>query len=91
MHLLGFATAVATFGAVVTSLPTSTNHVVHEKRSSSTSWSPIVNARPNPRTKLPIRIGLAEQNLHLGDDLLMQVSSPTSDLYGKHWTPQQVS
>ncbi|KAL6713742.1 hypothetical protein ACLMJK_008234 [Lecanora helva] len=86
-----FATAaLALFASLASSLPTS-NHVIHEKRSTSSSWSPISHAVPNPRMRLPMRIGLAEQNLDLGDDLLMQVSSPTSDRYGKHYTPEQIS
>lgn len=87
-----FVTLVAAaFAAVAIALPAPNNHVLHEKRSSSTSWLPNERVKPDPNIKLPVRIGLTETNLHLGDDILMQVSSPTSELYGKHWPAEQVS
>lgn len=82
--------AAAAFAAVVTALPTSANHVVHEKRSGSSNWSPMRDAKPDGRITLPVRIGLTESNLHRGDDILMDVSSPTSERYGKHLTPEEV-
>lgn len=83
--------AAAALTALATALPTSSNHVLHEKRSGSSSWSPKEGVKPDGRIKLPVRIGLAESNLHLGHDILMQVSEPTSKQYGKHWTNEQVS
>ena len=89
MRSIFTAAAVTALAAVVSSLPTST-HVLHEKRSGSTSWAPDERMQPDPRIKLPVRIGLKENNLDLGHDLLMQVSEPDSEHYGKHWSPQQV-
>lgn len=40
--------------------------------------------------KLPVRVGLIENNLDLGDEMLMKVSHPLSPTYGKHWTPEEV-
>ena len=40
---------------------------------------------------LPIRIALAQSNLHKGYDHLMDVSHPDSRNYGKHWSAQQVA
>ena len=86
-----FATAAAAaFATLSTALPTSANHVVHEKRSGSSNWSPVHGAKPDGRITLPVRIGLTESNLHKGDDILMEVSDPTSDKYGKHLTAQEV-
>ena len=82
--------AVAAFATVATALPTSANHVVHEKRSGSSSWSPMQGVKPDGRITLPVRIGLTESNLHRGDDILMEVSDPTSDKYGKHLTAEEV-
>ena len=70
--------------------PTSGNHVVHEKRSSLSIWSPKKDVKPDGRIKLPVRIGLVEKNLHLGDEMLMKVSDPMSADFGKHWTHEQV-
>ena len=82
--------AAATFATVVTALPASVNHVVHEKRSGSSTWSPMKGAKPDGRITLPVRIGLTESNLDQGDDILMGVSDPTSEKYGKHLTHEQV-
>ena len=82
---------VATIVAGVTALPTSTNHVVHEKRSGSSSWSPKQGAKPDGRITLPVRIGLAESNLHLGDEALMKVSDPDSESFGKHYSHKEAS
>ena len=40
---------------------------------------------------MPMRIGLVQSNLDKGYDWLMEVSSPESETYGKHWTPKQVA
>ena len=84
------AATAAALAAAAAALPTSTNHVVHEKRSGSSRWSQKESIKPDPRTKLPVRIGLAEENLHLGHDILMDVSDPASKNYGKHLTAEQV-
>lgn len=84
------AAAAAAFATLSTALPTSANHVVHEKRSGSSSWSPIEGAKPDGRITLPVRIGLTESNLHRGDGILMDVSDPTSDKYGQHLTTDEV-
>ena len=82
--------AAAAFSTVVTALPASVNHVVHEKRSGSSTWSPMHGAKPDGRITLPMRIGLTESNLDQGDAILMGVSDPTSEKYGKHLTAEQV-
>lgn len=84
------AAAGIALATIATALPTLSNHVLHEKRSGSSSWAQRDGFKPDGRIKLPVRIGLAESNLHKGDDILMQISSPDSTLYGKHWTAQQV-
>ena len=85
------AAAAAAFATLSNALPTSANHVVHEKRSgSSSSWSPMQGVKPDRRITLPVRIGLTESNLHRGHDILMDVSDPTSDKYGKHLTTEEV-
>ena len=85
-----FAAAAATFATIATALPTSANHVVHEKRSGASSWSPKQGAKPDGRITLPVRIGLTESNLHRGDEILMEVSDPESKKYGKHLTAEEV-
>ncbi|KAF6238225.1 hypothetical protein HO173_003505 [Letharia columbiana] len=82
--------AAAAFAAVATALPTSPSHVVHEKRSGSSSWSPMQDAKPDGRITLPVRIGLTESNLHRGDEILMEVSDPASKKYGKHLTAEEI-
>ena len=66
----------------------SPNHVVFEKRQ-DTEWTKT--GKPNPRTILPVRIGLSGTNLEHGHELLIDVSNPPSPNYGKHWTFDQVN
>ena len=89
MHCAIFTT-IAAFAALASTLPTSSNHVVHEKRSAVSSWSHKVGTKPDARITLPMRIGLTENNLHMGEDILMEVSDPASEKFGKHLTAEQV-
>ena len=55
-----------------TAAPTSTSHVVHEKRQSQPlSWTKY--SRVDPSTVLPVRIGLTQSNLESGPSLLDEV------------------
>ena len=91
MHLPILVTAAATaYATLSAALPASANYVVHEKRSESPTWSPIQGAKPDGRITLPVRIGLRESNLHRGDAILMDVSDPKSDKYGKHLSADEV-
>ena len=89
MRLINAILGGALAGSVA-ALPTSTNHAIHEKRSSS-SWLPVEGTKPNGRILLPVRIGLTQSNLDQGHDLLMEVSDPTSDKYSQHWDMRDVS
>lgn len=83
-------TFLVALAASAFAIPTSTSHAVHEKRSAH-SWTKVNNAKPDGNLVLPVRIGLTQSNLHDGHDLLMSVSDPRSDNYGKHWTASQVT
>ena len=64
-------------------------HVIHEKR----HVAPIGWSRKDalePQAVLPVSIALAQENLHRGDDWLMDVSHPDSPNYGKHWSAEEV-
>lgn len=83
-------TLVGALAAGVLALPASVPHVVHEKRSGVSSWSHVTNSKPNGHTTLPVRIGLKQSNLDRGHDILMDISSPTSENYGKHLSADEV-
>ncbi|EIN08407.1 subtilisin-like protein [Punctularia strigosozonata HHB-11173 SS5] len=66
-------------------------HVVHERRANEPNperWQRT--GRVEPDRVLPLKIGLAQQNLHLLEEMLMKVSHPKSDSYGQHWSPAAV-
>jgi tripeptidyl-peptidase-1 len=65
--------AVATVLLVTSSaVPTPSNHVLHEKRTSlPRSW--VRSDRVEREAILPVRVGLVQNNLHIGEDLLMEV------------------
>ncbi|KAI0007511.1 putative alkaline serine protease AorO [Xylariaceae sp. FL0662B] len=65
-------------------------HIQHERRSrvQERSWTKVERARSE--ALLPMRIGLKQPNLHVGHDLLMDISNPTSENYGKHLSAEEV-
>lgn len=64
-------------------------YITHEARTAPPpAWT--LSHRLPSHTVLPLRIGLAQQNLHLLEAHLLAVSSPDSPQYGEHWTPAQV-
>ena len=63
---------------------------VFEKRSSTLTPGWTRSNRLSPDTVLPLRIGLAQQNLDKLESELLAVSHPESPDYGKHWTLEEV-
>ncbi|PVH73292.1 subtilisin-like protein [Cadophora sp. DSE1049] len=89
MALLKFALSAlacaSTFGAVV--IPS--HHEIHEKRNTlHPRWAK--RDRVPPHKLLPMRIGLAQSDLDVGYEHLMEVSNPASPNFGKHWTSEEV-
>jgi len=74
-------------GAVA--LPSS-RYEVHETRAGPRSNKWKRGNRVDPDAIVPLRIGLAQTNLHTGYDRLMDVSHPSSPNYGKHLSPAEV-
>lgn len=74
-------------GSGVFANPTS-RHILHERRLPDKLWK-RQHKLPSD-TVVPMRIGLAQQNLHLASTFLNDMSDPDSLNYGKHWTPKQV-
>jgi tripeptidyl-peptidase-1 len=65
------------------------NHVVHEtKRATQRGWKK--KDRVHKDAVLPVRIGLAQNNLDKGHSSLMDVADPRSPNYGKHWSAEKV-
>ncbi|OKL57999.1 Aorsin [Talaromyces atroroseus] len=81
---------VAAFAAVATARPAPSTHTVHEKRSAVHSrWSNPLRIKSD--FFIPVKIGLKQSNLHRGHDLLMDVSHPDSENYGKFWSEEEVT
>ncbi|KAH8893898.1 subtilisin-like protein [Thozetella sp. PMI_491] len=86
MLSLSFALAIASFGLAS---PTKSPLTIHEKRADVELHSIRRDRVPQDHV-FPMRIGLAQKNLHNGYSYLMDVSDPGSPNFGKHWTPEQV-
>jgi tripeptidyl-peptidase-1 len=85
MRIGGVIEIVAALVAAVSASPISTtsSHVVHERRSEPPpNWTR--HSRLHPAVNFPVRIGLAQQNLHRADEFINQVAHPESKDYGKH-------
>lgn len=88
LKALALALVSAVLVTAAPSLPRS-NHVLHERRSMEpTAWSR--SSRLEGHKVLPMRFGLAQQNLHKLEELLMSVSHPESLSYGKHFSANDV-
>ena len=93
-------TKTVTFAALfaglheVSALPAEerSTHVLHEKRTTGLrglgQWRQA--SRVHPDAIVPLRIGLKQNNLEAGHDLLMSISHPNSPDYGKHLTDEEV-
>ncbi|KAF8265790.1 subtilisin-like protein [Lactarius quietus] len=65
------------------------NHVIHERRTAEPiGWAKY--HRADADDIIPLRIGMKQQNIHMLEDLLMDVAHPDSPTYGQHWTPEKV-
>lgn len=64
-------------------------HVVHERRAADpVDW--IRSRRLDGNKVLPMRFGLAQQNMDKLEEMLMAVSHPESLTYGQHWSAAKV-
>ncbi|KAI0880916.1 subtilisin-like protein [Annulohypoxylon maeteangense] len=64
--------------------------ILHERRDVNHELSWNKRDRAPSDDVFEMRIGLKQQNLHRGYDLLMDVSNPKSPNYGKYWTPDEI-
>jgi tripeptidyl-peptidase-1 len=65
------------------------NYVIHEGRTSKPiGW--VKSHKAGADDIILLRIGMKQQNLHMLEDLLMDVAHPRSPKYGQHWTPKKV-
>lgn len=86
MHLPALALSLV---ASVLASPLNT-HVIHEKRDAAPNAWVKRDAVPQDML-LPMRIGLKSPNIDKGHDFLLDVSTPGSPNYGKHWTVDEVN
>jgi len=93
--IVAFTAGLASLATSVTGLPSS-EYVVHEARSPTTTGQSTSHSRwkrgsrLDPDAIVPLRIGLTQNNLHLGPDKLMEVAHPSSGNFGKHLTEDEV-
>ncbi|KAI9509938.1 subtilisin-like protein [Russula earlei] len=88
--LVSFLQLLAISSLVAAAPSRRANHVVHERRSvEPRNW--MKSRRVDPYKVLPLRIGLAQQNLEQLEELLMAISSPDSPSFGQHWSPERVA
>ncbi|OLN96401.1 Aorsin [Colletotrichum chlorophyti] len=91
MKLSVVATLLTALAAVTFANPTtrSHSHVLHEERHPARrEW--VKKHRLHTLARLPVRIGLAQSNLHRANEFMNNVAHPASPNYGKHWTQQEI-
>ncbi|KAH9945133.1 subtilisin-like protein [Epithele typhae] len=52
-------------------------------------WS--LHRRADPQVLVPVKLNLAQSNVHNLESYLLDIADPASPNYGKHWTPSQVA
>ncbi|KAK5991871.1 Aorsin [Cladobotryum mycophilum] len=93
--ILALAVGLTFIASPASGLP-SNSYVLHESRTSASTgelnshrnWKR--GSRIDPDAIIPLRIGLAQSNLHLGYDKLMEVAHPSSKNFGKHLNEEEV-
>ncbi|KAF3797037.1 Aorsin [Colletotrichum gloeosporioides] len=91
MKFSAVATLLTVLAAVTSANPVtrSHRHVVHEERHPARrEW--VKNHRLHTMARLPVRIGLAQSNLHRANEFMNDVAHPDSPNYGKHWTHDEI-
>lgn len=86
-----FLGLLATLAVAVDAKPLrrATIHVVHEEKPvARRNW--FKTSRLHRTAVIPVRIGLAQQNLDRAEDFIGEVSSPDSPNYGQHWSPEKI-
>ncbi|KAL2062257.1 hypothetical protein VTL71DRAFT_6523 [Oculimacula yallundae] len=67
------------------------NYVVHEKLGVLQPRWAVNGILPRDDNSIQMRIAITQQNLHRAEELLMEVSDPTSPLFGQHWSKDRIS
>ncbi|KAI1643203.1 subtilisin-like protein [Daldinia loculata] len=91
MSLKGMIVAILGASLVLASPAPTHRAVVHERRSFNQEDTWNKRKRAPPDDIFEMRIGLKQQNLDRGYELLMDVSDPKSPGYGKYWEPEDVA
>ncbi|PMD53985.1 uncharacterized protein K444DRAFT_699624 [Hyaloscypha bicolor E] len=87
-NILLLASALA---ASVIAAPAST-YTVHERRSAQSASKWVKRDEPlDSRAIVPVKIALTQCNLGNGHGWLMDVSDPSSENYGQHWTTEKIT
>ena len=88
MRITAFLALAASLGSALAT--PFEKHVLHEKRSMvPDGWTQ--SHRLDRNTVLPMRIAMAQANIDMIGDYLMEVSDPSSPQWNKHWTSKQIA
>ena len=81
---------LAAYVGIASAVPSPrSTHVLHERRAMEpVEWTKI--SRLDADSILPMRFGLAQQNLHLVEEMLTAVSHPESPRYGRHYSAAEI-
>ena len=71
MHFTSLTVAATLLRAAIAAPANVQRHVLHEKRAVPENW--IKGERLRSDVRMPMRIGLVQENLHKGHDWLMEV------------------
>ncbi|KAL6830938.1 peptidase S8/S53 domain-containing protein [Trichoderma sp. SZMC 28015] len=82
--------AVAVLLSVAVARVVPSSHVRHEVRDGLLNSHWTKKSRIEGETTVPVRVGLTQSNLDIGEAMLMNISHPNSEHYGKHLSASEV-
>lgn len=84
-------TATAALLSVATARIAPSDHIKHELRDEHFNNHWMKKSRIEEDISVPVRVGLTQSNLDEGQALLMNISHPDSEHYGKHLSASEVN
>ncbi|KAI1325715.1 putative alkaline serine protease AorO [Xylariaceae sp. FL0255] len=81
--------AAAALAEVASAVPSPSGHVLHEKRDvAPKKWAK--RSKVDKKMMMPMRIGMVQNNLEKGHEMLMEVSHPDSEKYGQWYEAKEI-
>jgi tripeptidyl-peptidase-1 len=90
MRVTSYTAGLWLLAAIASARVVPDSHVLHEERDEALGSRLVKRERFPQAQRLPMRVGLKQNNLDHAEQYLMEVSHPLSEKYGQHWTQEEI-